>query len=139
MARTPRRLGQVLAGAGFAAEVQTFVVNINNTTTADATFRLFRVPRKCRVRKITYSQTADATAATTFTVKIRKATGPTDLTAALNIKLQGANYSADMALSSTVADLVIPAGEVLQAFFDETGGTVTAPGIVGIAIEVQLL
>lgn len=139
MPRVPRRIGQVLAGAGFAAEVQTFVVNLSNTTTADATFRLFRVPRKCRIRKITYSQTANATAATTFTALVRKVTGTVALTGALNIRLQGANFSADMALVSTVSDLNVPAGEVLEVFFDETGGTVTAPGIVGVAIEVQLL
>ena len=137
MAKTPRRLGQVLAAAGFAAEVQTLTFVINNTTTADATFRLVRLPRKCKIRKVTYSQTADATAVTSFTAQLQSATGPTSLTAALDIKLQGANFSADMVLSAP--GQIVPAGQVLQLVFDETGGTVTAPGYVGLAVEVQLL
>lgn len=139
MAKTPRRLGQVLAGAGFAAEVQTLVINFNNTATADATINLFRTTRKCKIRKATYVQTVAATAVTTYTATIQKATGAVALTAALAIKGLGANTGADFVLTTTDANRIIPAGEIVNVLFDEVGGTVTAPGVVGIAIEVQLL
>lgn len=139
MPKTPRRLGQVLAGAGFAAEVQTLSFSFNNATAADATINLFRASRKMKIRKATYVQTADATAVTSYTCTLRKATGPTALTAGLDIKALAANAGNDFALVSSDADRIIPAGEIVHAFFDETGGTVTAPGIVGIVIEVQLL
>lgn len=138
MPKQPRRLGKVLASAGFAAEVSYLTFVFTNATAADATFLLARMP-KCRIRSARYLQTSDATAATTYTATLVNATGPVNATAALDIKGIAAAAGADFALSTVAGALNFAAGDILRVFFDETGGTVTAPGLVTILVEIQLL
>lgn len=138
MPKKPRRLGKVLAAAGFAADVDFLTFTFTNSTTADATFLLARMP-KCKVRSATYVQTADATAVTSYTATLVNATGPVNVTAALDIKAIAATAGADFVLSTVAGATNFAHGDILRVFFDETGGTVTAPGLVTILVEVQLL
>jgi hypothetical protein len=87
------------------------------------------------LRKATYTQTAAATAATSFTATLKN--GAVAMTGALDIKALGANGSADFAMASESARR-FKAGDVLTIFFDETGGTVTAPGFVTVCLELAL-
>lgn len=134
----PKRLGKVVAGAGFAADVSLIAFNVDNATTGDATYVLGALPR-CRVRKAFYVQESDATAATSFTAKLQNKTGTVDVTAALDIKTLGAGAKADFVLSTVAGARNFAEGDLLQIVFDETGGTVTAPDLVGVVLEVQLL
>lgn len=138
MSTKPRRLGKVLAGAGFAADVTVLVFNVDNGTAGDATYQLGALPR-CRVRKATYVQESNATAATSFTALLQNKTGPVAVTAALDIKTLDAATKADFVLSTVAGALDLAEGDILEVVFNETGGTVTAPDFVGIVVEVQLL
>lgn len=130
----PGRRYQKTASFRVAPLLQTVVVNINNSTAADATFNLFRVPRRCELRRATYIQTAAATAATSYTATLQN--GSTNISNALDIKALGANGSAEFSL---VGVPVLNRGDVIKVFFNETGGTVTAPGVVGIALELAVV
>lgn len=123
--------------------VDSIVVHLNAaaTTNVDTTLNLFRAPSRMRILKATYLQTADATAATSYTCQIQDATKSTNLTSALDIKALGANAGADFAgiPAADDSDGLINDGDRVVAVFDETGGTVTGPGDVQLMLEVALL
>ncbi len=111
------------------------VFTVLNAATADATLQLFVASRKCRILRASYVQAANATAVTSFTALLQNKTGTVALTDALDIKALVATTAADWAvIDSDLAD-----GDIVEIVFNETGGTVTAPGLVGITAEIQLL
>lgn len=124
-----------LSNPEIAGPVCLNVFTVLNAATADATLQLFVASRKCRVLRASYVQAAGATAATTFTALLQNKTGAVALTDALDIKALAAATAADWA----VVDSDLADGDIVEIVFDETGGTVTAPGLVGITLEIQLL
>jgi hypothetical protein len=137
MPQNPRRLGATLAAAGFAADISWIVFNVDNAATADATYQLGAVPKKCRIRAATYVQESAATAVTSFTCLLQNKTGTVALVTALDIKALAAATKADFVLSTVAGALDLAAGDIIEAVFNETGGTVTAPDLVSIILEVQ--
>lgn len=138
MPTDPRRLGKVIAGAGFAADVAVLSFNVDNGATADATYQLGALPR-CRIRKAWYVQESAATAATSFFATLQNATGPVDVTGDLDIDALGAATAGAFVMSTVAGARDFAEGDILQIVFDETGGTVTAPDLVGVVVEIQLL
>lgn len=138
MPTDPRRLGKVLAGAGFAADVAIIGFNVDNAATADATFSLGALP-KCRIRKAWYVQETTAAAATSFVATLNNATKAVAVTGDLDITAITGGEGDAFVMSTVAGARDFDEGDVLEIVFDETGGTVTAPDLVGVTIEVQLL
>lgn len=130
----PRELHKHLAGKSVGMPVNLVVINIDNAATADATVALFAATRKCRILRASYVQESDATAATTFVATLQ--VGATALTDALDIKTLGADTADDWV---PVDGVDIADGDIVDIVFNETGGTVTAPDLVSIALDVQYL
>jgi hypothetical protein len=101
---------------------------------ADDTVVLFRARRDGRLNGADYVQSANATAVTSYTVKIRNQTAARDLTATIDIKALGALAGESFVLG---ADPSYVAGDVIVAVFEETGGTVTSPGEAGFTMELD--
>lgn len=135
----PVELATKLASPQVAAQVVVFNWSFSNTTTADVTKYGPKITRKMKFIRASYAQTADATAVTSFTLTLKN--GSTALTSALDIKALGATTSghADFVTTTTDANRVMADGDQISAVFDETGGTVTAPGEVVIMLEFMLL
>lgn len=134
---TPQELHKQLANPQVAAQIVTFALSFSNATTADLTVQGFKATRKMRLIKASYQQTADATAVTTYTAQLKN--GSVAMTDALDIKGIAATAGADFVISTVAGATTLADGDVLTVVFDETGGTVTAPGIVGILLEFMLL
>lgn len=133
----PRELHKDLAHPYVSAPVILVPLTLNVTETADVTIQGFKATRDMRLLRASYQQTADATAVTSYTCQLKN--GATALTSALDIKALAATAGADFAgiLATAASDL--KDGDVLTVVFDETGGTVTAPGRVTILLELLLL
>lgn len=108
-------------------------LTLSNNTAADATFYILPVHKRCEIVAARYVQSAAATAATSYTATLR--VGTTGISDALNIKGLAAGTPASWSITRTE----LKPGDVINIFFDETGGTVTPPGVVGIAIELLYL
>lgn len=130
----PRELHKHLAGVSTGMPVNLVVINIDNAATADATIALFSATRKCRILRASYVQESGATAATTFVATLQVAS--VLLTDALDIKTLAADTAADWV---PVDGVVIADGDIVDIVFNEEGGTVTAPDLVSIALDVQYL
>lgn len=135
MSSLRRELHLHLCNPEIAAPVCLNVFTVLNAATADATLQLFVATRKCRVIRASYVQAANATAVTSFTALIQNDTGSVALTDAIDIKALGAATAKDFA----VVDSDLADGDIVEIVFNETGGTVTAPGLVGLTLEIQLL
>ena len=135
----PRELHADLVNPAIAAPVVTMVVNVDVTETADVTVAGFVATRKMKIRKASYIQEADATAATSYTCLLQNGTGSVAMSTALDIATLAADTGADFVgipngVASELAD-----GDSFELVFNETGGTVTAPGRVSVMLEFQLL
>ena len=139
MPTTPEELHTHLASPQAYAPVVLLAWCFQNDATADATHYGPKITRNMRIVRASYAQTADATAVTTYTCTLKN--GSTNLTSALDIKALGATTAghADFAVTATAADKFLQDGDQISAVFDETGGTVTAPGEVTILLELQLM
>jgi hypothetical protein len=133
----PRELHNVLVNPNFAAQVQVCPLILDDPGNADATVVVFVASRRCKLIRASYLQAAGATAATSYTAQLKN--GSTNLSAALDIKALAADTVADFASIPTDKDAVLADGDILDLVFDETGGTVTAPGRVALTLEFQLL
>lgn len=135
----PAELHTKLSSPQVAAPVVTAIWSFTNSTTADATFYGPKITRKMKLIRASYAQTADATAVTSYTCQLKN--GSTVLTSALDIKALGATTSghSDFTMTTTEKDKILADGDQITAVFDETGGTVTAPGAVTVMLEFQLL
>ena len=133
----PRELHKDLNHPYVAAPVVVMVWSFNNATAADATFQGPKATRDMRLLKASYQQTDDATAVTSYTLTLKN--GATALTTALDIKGIAATAGADFAGIAATNASDLKDGDVMTAVFDETGGTVTAPGVVTIMLEFLLL
>lgn len=129
----PARLHNKLVHPSAGAPVSLVALTVDNAATADATVALFRATSKCMIRKASYHQESNAAAATSFVASLK--VGATDLTEDLDIDALGADAGADF----VVNDVVVEDGDVVDIVFNETGGTVTAPDLVGLCLEIQLL
>lgn len=133
----PRELHSGLVSPLVAAPVINTVWAFSNTATADATVQGPKMVRKVRLTKASYQQTADATAVTSFTLTLMN--GAVALTSALDIKAIAATAGSDFVITTVDGADILADGDVITAVFNETGGTVTAPGQVTIVLEFQLL
>jgi len=133
----PRELHRHLVGPTIAAPVVSLPFIIDNAATADATVRLMVAPRKMRFVGGSYVQAANATAVTTFTATVE--VGSTALSQALDIKTPAEDVALFFLPSATSDDRDIAKGAVVEINFNETGGTVTAPGVCEIVLEFQLM
>lgn len=133
----PRELHSGLVNPMIAAPVVTTIWAFANTSTSDATVQGPKMVRKVRLIKASYQQTADATAATSYTLTLMN--GAVALTSALDIKDIAATAGADFVVTTVDGADILADGDVITAVFNETGGTVTAPGQVAIVLEFQLL
>jgi hypothetical protein len=132
----PAELHTTLVNPQIAAQVVTVAVTFTESSDADATVTLFPVSRRMRLIGSSYSQSVDATAATSYTAIIKN--GSTNMTAALDIKALGAAAVSHFVPLSTDA-AVLQKGDVVSVAFNETGGTATSPEIVWMMLEFQLL
>jgi hypothetical protein len=132
----PRELHKDLVNPQIAAQVVTVAVSITESSDADATVVLFPVTRKMKLNRAAYSQSVDATAATSYTATLKN--GSVAMTDSLDIKTLGAAGVAQMGVLRTDA-AVLAKGDVLSIAFDETGGTATSPEIVWLFLEFLLL
>lgn len=133
----PRELHKHLVDPNIAAPVAMTVWAFSNTATADATIQGPKVTRKVRLVRASYQQTSDATAVTSYTLQLMN--GAVALTSALDIKAIAATAGADFVVTAVADADILADGDVITAVFNETGGTVTAPDQVAIALELQLL
>jgi hypothetical protein len=134
----PRELHTHLVGVRIAAPVVVIgPIKFNNTTTDDATVNLFYATRKLRFVGGSYIMDAEATAATTFTATVE--VGTQQLSQDLDIKTLAADTVAHFLPSATSNDRDIAKGALVELNFDQTGGTVTAPGNVEVVLEFQLI
>ena len=133
----PRELHKHLVGTKIAAPVVVMPFQFSNAATADATTRLFVAPRKMRFVSGSYVQAANATAVTTFTATVE--VGSTALSQAIDIKTLAADTAAYFLPSATSTDRDIAKGAIVEINFNETGGTVTAPGACEVVLEFQLM
>jgi hypothetical protein len=133
----PRELHTNLVSPMIAAPVVVSVWAFSNAATADATVQGPKMTRKVRLVRASYQQTADAEAATSFTLTLMN--GAVALTSALDIDALGATAGADFVITTVDNADILADGDVITAVFNETGGTVTAPGQVAITLELQLL
>lgn len=108
--------------------------NLTITSTADATYPLMRALDDGVLNAATFAQQLDATAVTSLTATIRNTTQSKDMTAALDIKALAALGVATFTL--TPANCRFKAGDLIVLVYDETGGTVTAPGECSIALDI---
>ena len=137
--RPIREMHADLVNPQMSAPVVVVCVNIDVTETADVTVALFSASRKVKLTKASYVHEAAATAATTYTALLQNDTGSVAMSTALDIKALGAGADSLFAGVPTDLDAVLEIGEILEIVFNETGGTVTAPGRVGLMLEFQLL
>lgn len=108
--------------------------NILITATADGNYPLLRALDDGVLNAATFAQQFDATAVTTLTVQIRNATQAINMTAALDIKALAALGVA--AFSLTHANCRFKKDDLIVLVYDETGGTVTAPGLCVVAMDL---
>lgn len=137
MATTPRRLGKVLAAAGFAADVTTVLHSENITGVGTTTYNVFTAPEKMRFRAASYLQAADTDG--TKTLKLRNETKSVDLTADLDIDALGANAGAQFVPTTVNGDRYIAKGDRISMVFTETVAGTVDPGEVRVMIELELL
>jgi len=137
MPQTPRRLGKVLAAAGFAADVVTLLHSENITGVATTTFNILRATQKCRFRAASYLQANDTDG--TKTIKLRNETKAVDLTAALDVAALGANAGAAFVRTTVLGDRIIAVGDRISLVFTETVAGTVDPGEVRVLIELELL
>lgn len=134
----PKELHTHLVGPQVAAQLVVVAAKFNNATAGDATEpNVFVAPRKMRFVGGSYVQSANATAATSFTAQLK--VGATAISEALDIKTLGADAPGYFVGSVVSADRTIAKGAQVDVVFDETGGTVTAPADVTVCLEFQLL
>jgi hypothetical protein len=132
----PKELHTTIVSPSFAAQVVVLPFIVADPGTSDAEPVVFIASRRSKVISAKYYQAADATADTTFTAQLLN--GGTAISALLDIKTLGAATVASFVVK-TNNDAVLAAGDVVSLDFDETGGTVTAPGQVLLAVELQIL
>jgi len=134
----PRELHTHLVGTRIAAPVVIVgPIKFTNGTAGDATVNLFYASRKMRFVGGSYVQSADATAATTFTATVE--VGTQQLSQDLDIKTLADATVAHFLPSATSTDRDIAKGALVELNFNETGGTVTAPADVEVVLEFQLI
>lgn len=132
----PRELHNVLVSPNFAAQVVVLPFVVADPGVADAEPVVFIASRRSKVISAKYYQAVDATAATSFTAQLLN--GATAISELLDIKALSSATVASLVIK-TDNDAVLAAGDVVSLDFDETGGTVTAPGQVLLVVELQLL
>lgn len=134
----PRELHRHLVGPKIAAPVVVVgPFKFTESSDADATVQLFLTTRKMRFVGGSYTQSVDATAATTYTATIE--VGSTALSQALDIKTPGEDEALFFLPSATSTDRDIAKGAYVEVLFNETGGTATSPEDVEIVLEFQLM
>lgn len=134
----PSELHGHIVNPAIAAPVQTVNILITAATDGDQTVQnIFCAPRKMKFIGGKYIQEANATAATSFVMTLQ--VGATAISQALDIKTLGADAAGSILASATEANTILAAGSKLDAVFNETGGTATAPDAVCLSLEFQLL
>jgi len=135
--RVPKELHTELVNPRQAGPVVLLPFRFTESSDADATVQLFIAPRKMFFVGGEYTQSVDATAATSYTATIE--VGSTALSQALDIKTLGADTAAAILPSTTEADREIAQGDVVEINLNETGGTATSPEDVLLVLEFILL
>lgn len=134
----PRELHKHLVGTRIAAPVVVIgPFDFTESSDDDATVALFRATRKMRFVGGAYTQSVDATAATSYTATIE--VGSTALSQALDIKTLADATVGYFLPSTTSTDRDIAKGALVEVNFNQTGGTATSPEVVHIMLEFQLI